>query len=729
MRAIRDAILSGERDAGDLRGAAGPRRPTAAVTVHRDEEGMFDGLASRDKDPRKSLHVERGRRSPSSAPGEALVAVMASAINYNTVWTSIFEPVSTFRFLRALRPDLAARPSGTTCPTTWSAPTCPASCCAPAPGCNAWKPGDEVVAHCLSVELERADGHNDTMLDPEQRIWGFETNFGGLAELALVKTNQLMPKPAHLTWEEAAVPGLVNSTAYRQLVSRNGAGMKLGDVVLVWGASGGLGSYATQMALAGGRHPRLRRVQPGEGRDLPPDGRRAGHRPVSTRGLPRSGQDEPSTQDPREWRRFGATIRALTGGRDPDIVFEHPGRETFGASVFVARTRRHDRHLRLDRGLPARVRQPLPLDEPQADHRLALRELPRGVGGQRPDRPGADPPDPEPDVPDGGRGPGRLRRPPQPAPGQGRRPRARARREGLGVTDPSKRERHLATSSAGSATSERDGPACRRRPPRGGAVSVEACSTSSAGSAMRLREPRAGVPGAAARARARRAGARPAGRPRWRHARGDDEQLTHSPAGRHAAPAGRPSRWRPSPTYRGAADEPLRPGRAPAEPAVAVLRRLRRRHRGAAGRTRSGTRSRQLGRCITLLVVAFFLTLSLNPVVELLVRRDCGAAWRWPPCSPAWSARSSRSGSIVVPPVMQQAGELAQSAPGYLNDVLSNPRRPATSTRTTTWPTRSRRSSTSGVTDSDFMCGSPAASSAPARRSCRASSRLSPCWC
>ena len=34
------------------------------------------------------------------------------------------------------------------------------------------------------------------MIDPEQRIWGFETNFGGLAELALVKSNQLMPKPA-----------------------------------------------------------------------------------------------------------------------------------------------------------------------------------------------------------------------------------------------------------------------------------------------------------------------------------------------------------------------------------------------------------------------------------------------------------------------------------------------------------------------------------------------------
>src|SRR5207342_3367159 len=36
-------------------------------------------------------------------------------------------------------------------------------------------------------------------------------------------------------------------------------------------------------------------------------------------------------------RRFGARIRELTQGRDVDIVFEHPGRDTFGASVYVAR--------------------------------------------------------------------------------------------------------------------------------------------------------------------------------------------------------------------------------------------------------------------------------------------------------------------------------------------------------------------------------------------------------
>jgi crotonyl-CoA reductase len=202
------------------------------------------------------------------------------------------------------------------------------------PGVHKWKPGQEVVAHCLNVELEGPDGHNDTMLDTEQRIWGFETNFGGLADVALVKANQLMPKPEHLTWEEAAAPGLVNSTAYRQLVSRNGADMKQGDVVLIWGASGGLGSYATQYALNGGAIPVCVVSSPEKaaicrklGAELVIDRSEEGYK---------FWKDE-HNQDPKEWQRFGAKIRELTGGEDPDIVFEHPGRETFGASVYAAR--------------------------------------------------------------------------------------------------------------------------------------------------------------------------------------------------------------------------------------------------------------------------------------------------------------------------------------------------------------------------------------------------------
>lgn len=329
MEKILDAIM-GDRLA-DVADLDVPDEYTA-VTVHADETELFEGLESRDKDPRRSLHVEQVP-TPELGPGEAIVAVMASAINYNTVWTSIFEPLPTFGFLRKLgrtsplgaRHDLpyhivGSDLSGVVLRT--------------GPGVHAWQPGDEVVAHCLDVPLEHPDGHNDTMLDPEQRIWGFETNFGGLAEMAMVKTNQLMPKPDHLTWEEAASPGLVNSTAYRQLVSRNGADMKQGDTVLIWGASGGLGSYATQFALNGGAIPvcvvsseEKAEICRSMGAELIIDRNAEGYQ---------FWKDE-HEQDPQEWKRFGKKIRELTGGDDVDIVFEHPGKETFGASVYAAR--------------------------------------------------------------------------------------------------------------------------------------------------------------------------------------------------------------------------------------------------------------------------------------------------------------------------------------------------------------------------------------------------------
>ena len=330
MEAIREAIVAGASPDGFA--AISIPESYRAITVHKDEAMMFEGVPSRDKDPRTSLHLD-DVATPELAAGEALIAVMASSINYNTVWTSIFEPVSTFGFLEkygrlnadAKRHDLPYHVIGSDAAGV---------VLRVGPGVSAWKPGDHVVAHCLSVELESPLGHNDTMLDPEQRIWGFETNFGGLAELAIVKSNQLLPKPAHLTWEEAASPGLVNSTAYRQLVSRNGAGMKQGDVVLIWGASGGLGSYATQYALNGGAIP-VCVVSSPEKADLC---RAMGAQFIIDRSAEdyRFWKDE-HTQDPKDWQRLGKKIRELTGGDDVDIVFEHPGRETFGASVYVTK--------------------------------------------------------------------------------------------------------------------------------------------------------------------------------------------------------------------------------------------------------------------------------------------------------------------------------------------------------------------------------------------------------
>jgi crotonyl-CoA reductase len=273
MKDILETILSADATPADYAALPVPEH-YRGITVHQDEVGMFEGRTSRDKDPRESLHLDEVP-TPELGPGEALVAVMASAINYNTVWTSIFEPVPTFMFLQrygrlsplSKRHDLpyhvvGSDLSGVVLRT--------------GPGVHAWAPGDEVVAHCLSVELESPDGHNDTMLDPEQRIWGFETNFGGLAELALVKSNQLMPKPAHLTWEEARA-GQLDGVPPAGLAQRrrHEAGRRRAGV----GRLRRAGVLCDAVRRQRRRDPGVRRVQRGQGRDRALDGRRADHRP------------------------------------------------------------------------------------------------------------------------------------------------------------------------------------------------------------------------------------------------------------------------------------------------------------------------------------------------------------------------------------------------------------------------------------------------------------------
>ncbi|MFI1972724.1 crotonyl-CoA carboxylase/reductase [Streptomyces cinnamoneus] len=331
MDQILSAILSDDAVSEDFAALPLPES-YRGVVVLAEETAMFDGMASSDKDPEKSLHVQ-DVPTPEPGPGEVLVASMASAINYNTVWSAIFEPLPTFGFLKRYAQSSALHARHFQ-PYHVVGSDMAGVVLRTGPGVERWKPGDRVVATAHQAAMDTPDGYDDSMLDPSGRAWGFETNYGGLAELALVNGTQLMPMPEHLTWEEAACSTLCNATAYRQLASPNAAGMKQGDVVLIWGATGGLGSYATQLVLNGGGIPvcvvsseSKAELVRGMGAELVINRAAEGYRFWA---------DE-NTPDPREWKRFRARIRELTGGDDPDIVFEHPGRETFGASVFAAR--------------------------------------------------------------------------------------------------------------------------------------------------------------------------------------------------------------------------------------------------------------------------------------------------------------------------------------------------------------------------------------------------------
>jgi crotonyl-CoA reductase len=329
MSEILDAVVAGASPES-LASIAMPET-YRAVFVRRDEQNLFEGMASKDKDPRRMLHVGEVPL-PELAPDEVFLAVMASSINFNTVWTSIFEPLPTFGFLdrmakesfwgqrHALDYHVVGSDASGVILRTGSA-------------VRNWKVGDKVAVHCNYVDDQDPSSHDDSMMSNNQRIWGFETNFGGLADIAVVKANQLMPKPAHLTWEEAGVNALCNSTAYRMLVSRNGAPVTQGDRVLIWGASGGLGSYAVQHVLNSGGVP----IGVVSSESKVAALHELGCQYVINREEKnyKFWKDE-HTQDESEWRRLGKDIRALAGD-DPGIVFEHPGRSTMGASVFVAK--------------------------------------------------------------------------------------------------------------------------------------------------------------------------------------------------------------------------------------------------------------------------------------------------------------------------------------------------------------------------------------------------------
>ncbi|MFF1643590.1 crotonyl-CoA carboxylase/reductase [Streptomyces sp. NPDC058246] len=328
MDVLTEALLDGAGPA-EIEKAELPDEYLAAH-LRAGDVGMFDGVS--DKDVRKSLHVDRVPM-PELAPDEVVVAVMASSINYNTVWSATFEPVSTFNFLErfgreggyAERHDLPYHVVGSDASGV---------IVRVGAGVRRWKPGDHVVVSCVQVDDQEPATHADGMLGSAQRIWGYETNFGGLAHYTVVRASQLLSKPAHLTWEESAGVMLTAATSYRMLVSDNGARIKQGDIVLIWGATGGLGAFAVQLVKNAGGIP-VGVVSSERKAGLL---RALGCDVVINRNEIGLGGDDALTPERtiEMGKRLGRAIRAAVG-EDPHVVFDFIGQATFGISVFVVR--------------------------------------------------------------------------------------------------------------------------------------------------------------------------------------------------------------------------------------------------------------------------------------------------------------------------------------------------------------------------------------------------------
>jgi crotonyl-CoA carboxylase/reductase len=260
---------------------------------------------------------------PAVGPHEVLILNMAAGVNYNGIWAGLGQPVSPLK-VHGRDYHIAGSDSAG---IVWKV----------GERVEGWRPGDEIVVHCnqaCEVHCGRCD--YDPMGCQKQAIWGYETPDGSFAQFSVVQAQQVLRKPAHLSWEEASSYGLVYFTAYRMLVDR--AAMKPGDVVLVWGAGGGLGSFAVQLVhQLGGRAVGV--VSSAGKAELV---RSLGAAGVVNRNdfpdlLYTPGEDElRKARRLADMKRFGRAIwDALGERRSPDIVFEHVGQSTFPASVWL----------------------------------------------------------------------------------------------------------------------------------------------------------------------------------------------------------------------------------------------------------------------------------------------------------------------------------------------------------------------------------------------------------
>jgi crotonyl-CoA carboxylase/reductase len=304
-----DEIPIGEVPA-DLQPGELPRRMHAWV-IRREREG----------EPMQAFQQE-DIEVPEPAADEVIVMVMAAGVNFNNVWAALGKPVSVFDSHKDFDHHIGGSDASG---VVWKVGT----------SVKRWKPGDEVVIHCNQScgECPECNGL-DPLACEFQKIWGYETTWGSFAQFTKVQPQQLVPKPRHLTWEEAASYALTYFTAYRMLVDQ--CQLKAGDNVLVWGAAGGLGVFGIQLCKLFGANA-VGVVSSEDKKQLVLELGAVGAINRKDYGFERTGKesDEEEAARLKESYRFRKELRTHFGGREPNIVFEHVGQATFPTSVLV----------------------------------------------------------------------------------------------------------------------------------------------------------------------------------------------------------------------------------------------------------------------------------------------------------------------------------------------------------------------------------------------------------
>jgi crotonyl-CoA carboxylase/reductase len=312
----RSEVAVDVKDVSKLDVSPGELPETMAAWVIRQE---------REGEPTDAFQVEE-IEVPEPGAFEVIVRVMAAGVNFNNVWAALGKPVSVFGY--GDHPEYGHHIGGSDASgIVWKV----------GEGVTRWKPGDEVVVHCNQASYEDVEVHGlDPMAAPSQEIWGYETTWGSFAQFCKVQAQQLLPRPQNLSWADSSAYGLTYFTAYRMLIDQ--CKLQAGHNVLIWGAAGGLGVFATQLCAASGANA-IGVVSSSEKGELV---KQLGAVDYNDRnefkGMMRTGGESPDEEKERfkVSRDFAKKVKGILGDA-PDFVFEHVGQATFPTSVFVVK--------------------------------------------------------------------------------------------------------------------------------------------------------------------------------------------------------------------------------------------------------------------------------------------------------------------------------------------------------------------------------------------------------
>ena len=263
---------------------------------------------------------------PEPGPFEVIVRVMAAGLNFNSIWAALADPISVFPY--GDHPEWGHHIGGSDASgIVWKVGA----------GVERWKPGDEVVIHANQASYEDPEVHGlDPLAAPSQLGYGYQTTWGTFAQFCKVQAQQLLPKPESLSWVDASAYGVTHFTSYRMLIKQ--CDLQAGQNVLIWGAAGGLGVFATQICRAAGANAVGVVSSAEKGRVVERLGA-VGYidRNEFAEMVRRGGE---SAAEERErvtaMRGFAKRVKEILGDA-PDIVFEHVGKEVFPISVFTVK--------------------------------------------------------------------------------------------------------------------------------------------------------------------------------------------------------------------------------------------------------------------------------------------------------------------------------------------------------------------------------------------------------